>query len=482
MPARQGRWELVGEPADPIVADVDALQELLGYYATMADEIMSEADVLAKVGAHDDTLYKGRVADKTRAKATDVGESLQKLSGRYVAVADALRGYLPELQHGLDESQRALNDAEDAAAAAGRAAAMADPSQNRPQGAPALTSDEQAEVDAEHRATASAASAADAATARLRMAVAAVDSAGHRAAQTIRAAWQDGLHDSRGDKVKAVFAKILKVFVKIFTYLGIALAALAILIPGLGFLTLTAAIVTGLSFAANFALAAMGAGSWLDVITAAVSVLFVGVGGALTKLASIAKAAGLGKTMSKLEGVKKIEIAGIRGERDEVMKKALDLKLTRAENASAWQEAERLNGSVTKIQDDFAAFRAKNVIDGFKEKANWWRPSKALWNEDKAKVNDVFGKDGKGWRVDRVFSMDRYHEMQDMRTKMLEKYGVEVRGIPAWQGYAQGGRGVIGWLNSAVYGQGMKPTDYTGDARQGWADYEDGKAKMTHGF
>lgn len=471
MPARAGNWSLVGEASDPIVADTQVVHELVDYYRSIAEEIRSEADVLKRIGEGDQSAFKGESADAVRKKSGEVGASLQTMSGRYDAIRDALTGYVPSLETALDESLAALHDAEDAAAAGSRAAGMADPSQGRAQDAPPLTADEQGAIDAKHRATEDARSGADAATARLRRAVDTLNGAGHQAASTIRAAWDDGLHDTLGDKIKAFFSKLLKILVKIFTYIGIALAALAILIPGVGILTFMAAVAASVTLVANIALASMGEGSWLDVITSAVGLVLVGVGGALTKAVSTLKTAGLAKGFAGFEKTSLSKITNLQDLRSVQITKALGARDS-AGHRAARGEMDDLTQQITKVRETFTAARTKNVLDGFKEKPNWWRPNRALLQEDRTKVLDVFGKDGKGWQWQRLFSVDRQIEMTKMQKELFTKYGVPIAASPAWHSWAAGGRVVASWANTFLYGQGVKPTGWGSDQERvpGWKD------------
>lgn len=477
MPARGGNWALVGEASDPIVADTQVVHELVDYYRSIADEIRSEADVLKRIGEGDQSQFKGESADAVRKKSGEVASSLQKMSGRYDAIRDALTGYLPSLETALDESAAALREAEDASAAGSRAASMVDPSQGRAQDAPPLTADEQGAVDAKHRATDDARAGADAATAKLRRAVDTLNGAGRQAASTIRAAWDDGLHDTLGDKIKAFFSKLLKILVKIFTYIGIALAALAILIPGVGILTFMAAVAASVTLVANITLAAMGEGSWLDVITSAVGLVLVGVGGALTKAVSTLKTAGLAKGTV---GLQKDTLSKLQG-----LQRARDLKIDEALGAKDFSAFKNARESLATIRKDITAAegkldlaRTKNVVDGFKEKPNWWHPGKALWNEDKAKIADVFGKGGKGWQWERLLSVDRQIEMTKMQKEMWSKYGVAIAASPTWHSWASGGRVIASWANTFAYGQGIKPTGW-GTDQERVPGYKDATGALT---
>ncbi|MBM7473764.1 WXG100 family type VII secretion target [Curtobacterium herbarum] len=293
MPARGGNWALLDQSSDPIVADVPVVQELVTYYKTIAEEITSEADVLRRIGDGDDSQFKGSTADAVRKKSKEVAASLTKMSGRYDAIRDALTAYLPELQHALDESAGALRDAEEADAAGTRAASMPDPSKDRAQDAPPMTTEEQDAVSAKGRAASAAQGDSDAAKARLHRALDGITTAGKAAAATIRESWHDGLHDTLGDKIKAFFSKLLKMIVKIFTYIGIALAALAILIPGVGVLAIMGAVAAGVGLVAQLGLVAIGEGNVFDLVMAVVGVATLGIGSGIAKATSVAVKSGL---------------------------------------------------------------------------------------------------------------------------------------------------------------------------------------------
>jgi len=472
MPARAGNWELLHESSDPVVADVPVVHELVAYYTTIAQEITSEAAVLERIGDGDTSQFKGESADAVRSKSKEVAASLHKMAGRYEAIRDALTGYVPSLEDALTESAAALRDAEDASAAGTRAGAMPDPSQGRADDAPPLTADEQGAIDAKHAASSRAQEGADAAVARLRRAVDGINAAGKAAASTIRAAWDDGLHDTLGDKIKAFFSALLKIIVKIFTYIGIALAALAILIPGVGMLTFMAAVAASVTLVANIALAGMGEGSWLDVITSAVGLVLVGVGGIVTKAASVAKTAGLAKGM---KGFEKMNLDKI--------KKLQDVRSYNVKNALNDPNAARTVGTIDRQINRLTDLRVdptmKNVLGGFKEKPNWWHPNKTLWAEDKGKISDVLSKGN--WRADRLFSVDRQIEMDAMKVALKRDYGVDIAALPAWHKYVAGGRVVASWTNTFIYAQGIKPTGWGSDQER-VPGYKEASGALVHGF
>jgi hypothetical protein len=353
MPARGGNWALLDQSSDPVVADVPVVQELVTYYKTIAEEITSEADVLRRIGDGEDSQFKGATADAVRKKSKEVAASLTKMSGRYDAIRDALTAYLPELQHALDESAGALRDAEEADAAGTRAASMPDPSKDRAQDAPPMTTEEQDAVSAKGRAASAAQGDSDAAKARLHRALDGITSAGKTAAATIRAAWDDGLHDTLGDKIKAFFSKLLKLIVKIFTYIGIALAALAILIPGVGVLAIMGAVAAGVGLVAQLGLVAIGEGNVFDLVMAVVGVATLGIGSGITKATSVAVKSGLKAGKVSMTAKLGERLAPLKDFRSEAIGKINSLKT----------QIGGKTGAVQHVDDSMSAFTQSALRD-----------------------------------------------------------------------------------------------------------------------
>lgn len=118
----------------------------------------------------------------------------------------------------------------------------------------------------------------EAAKARAVAAMGALDTAADAAARKIRENWgDDDLHTSGWDAFLHGLNKILKKIVEVLMYIGMALAVLSILIPGLGILTLLSVVATVISVAASFILAVQGEGSWLSVIIGVLSLGLIGV-------------------------------------------------------------------------------------------------------------------------------------------------------------------------------------------------------------
>jgi hypothetical protein len=276
-------WQLLDQDGDPVPGDPDRVKTAQERYAKIAETIHDTADKLRKVTGTDG--LKGEYADAIRDKATDVVNDLTKASGRYDAVAKAVGEYQPALQHARDETAAAVTDAETANAAQTKAHAMPDPSANRPPDAPPLSQADQDAVRDRNKATGAADADLAAAKTRLHNAVEALNTAGKALANAVgkNAFKGDHLTDSGWDRFLHGLNAFLKVLVKVLQWIGVALAALALIIPGVGALVLAAVVVAATILVADIILVAQGETSWGEVVIAAVGVILLGAGGALAK-------------------------------------------------------------------------------------------------------------------------------------------------------------------------------------------------------
>ena len=465
MPARSGNWPLLGHDSDPVAGDPDQLHDLIAYYTKMADTITSEAAVLERIGSGDTSELLGESADAIRKRSKDVAKSLHQTSGRYEAVASALAGYAPALDTARTESARAVAEAEAAEGAKGSSAAMADPSQSRPDDAPPLTDEENAQVHARTTAMADASDAAAAARARMDTALEALNSAGQAAARVIKGSFDDGLVDTWQYKLKQGFLKFLKMIVKIFMWIGVALAVLAFFIPGLGALALAGAAVAVMSLAASTVLAAMGEGSWLDVILGAVSVLMLGAGVLISKAIVVARSATLAKgaavgakigtpgasTIGTLGAKYSAAATKFAAERRFVLDQAL---AGRVSVTHAMQRVkvldQRLANIKTKGLDDLAA--------EFAPKPQFWQIRRPGYlAEDVAKIKEF----GTGYRFDRLYSIDSIGRLKETHQAIWKQLGVLPKPVPNYF-YFQAGRVAIGQASLALT-LGKSPTGINGD-------------------
>ena len=149
---------------------------------------------------------------------------------------------------------------------------------DRPDDAPPLTDKEKQESESRTGKINEAKGDLEAAKAKARAAMVKFDAAATAAANKIRENWgDDGLHHSGWEAFLHKLNKFLKKLVEILMYIGMALAVLSILIPGLDMLTLLSVVATVVSVAASFILAVQGEGSWLSVIIGVLSLGLIGV-------------------------------------------------------------------------------------------------------------------------------------------------------------------------------------------------------------
>ncbi|WP_141677869.1 hypothetical protein [Microbacterium oleivorans] len=283
MPERPGRWDLLERPSDPVVADTAAIDEQVQHFRTLADAMRIQGDRLARIGSGES--LRGAYADELRSSATEVAKDLRQTVGRYEAAAGALRDYRPAVDVALIGSAAALDEAMDAAGAQGRAEAM--PMAIPESGASLTPEQEQANAD-KTAATENAAAKLREARARLNAVLAQLDDAGRAAAATIRGGFNDGLKDSGWDRFKFLFVQILKFIVKWFSIVAMALAALALFLPGVGPI-IAAALMTAsrvfdaIAVAAEVLLVGLGEGDLEDLGWALLGLVTFGAGKAIGK-------------------------------------------------------------------------------------------------------------------------------------------------------------------------------------------------------
>jgi RHS repeat-associated protein len=272
MPERPGPWELLDQPSDPVVADLPEMGSRLAYFRSLAEIMRTQGQRLSQISSGES--LKGQYADKLRSDAGTVAKDLDQVVGRYEAVVQALTGYQPALETALLGSSQALDDAIDANAAVLAADAM--PTATAQPGKQLTAQQEQANTD-KTTATNAAADRLNAAKQKLAGVLSALDQAGQAAAATIRKGFNDGLTDSAWDRFKYAFEKFLQILVKVLTYIGMALAVIALVIPGVGELVLAAGVaLAAVTVVANIALKALGGGSWADLGMAIAGLLTFG--------------------------------------------------------------------------------------------------------------------------------------------------------------------------------------------------------------
>lgn len=273
--ARAGQWDLLGFDSDPVPADGSELTGLIRHYKNIADAMTAQAALLKKVGEGDENLLKGESADAIRERAGKTHENLGKAGARYQDVHDALKTYQPELQTARSETGKALAAAEKAAGDKRGAEGMPDPAnESRSDDDPPLSDDDrQASRDRTNRIAEADGDLAAAQT-KAANAMAALDAAAEAAVTKIKENWKtDDLHHSWQEAAYHGFMKFLKGLVEVLGWIGMALAIVAMVIPGLQWLG-TAALVVGLvALGGSVVLAATGEESWMGVVWGALGVL-----------------------------------------------------------------------------------------------------------------------------------------------------------------------------------------------------------------
>lgn len=291
--ARAGQWDLLGYDSDPVPADGSELTGLISHYTKIADAMTAQAALLKKIGEGDENLLKGESADAIRERAGETHENLGKAGARYEDVRDALDTYQPELQAARSETRKALTAAEKAAGDKKSAEGLPDPAnEDRSDDNPLSGDDKQASRNRSDK-IGTAEGDLEAARAMAANAMAALDAAADAAASKIKENWgDDGLHHSWQDAAYHGFMKFLKGFVEVLGWIGMALAVVAMIIPGLGVLAWVALGVAVFGLVCSITLAGLGEASWMGVVWGAVGVLTaVGGLGAAKLIANATKAA-----------------------------------------------------------------------------------------------------------------------------------------------------------------------------------------------
>jgi hypothetical protein len=262
--------------ADPVPGDPARIELIGRRHSDFAAELEAQASTLRRLSDAD-----GWDADAGRrfsSTAREIGDALGKARRRYTAVAEALRGYAPELAQVQREADAALRDAQ---------AAQSAITANQPAPQSSSPTGDATPDPSRTRALADAQTALSQARRRLDHAVDRRDTGARRAAQHIQDVTDnDGLADSWWDKAKDWTsdrwdsftqwvhenADLISKVADVCGWIATALAAVAIaisFIPVLNFLAapllLAATALTVVSLVAHVMLALSGDGSWVDV-------------------------------------------------------------------------------------------------------------------------------------------------------------------------------------------------------------------------
>ncbi|MGL4243109.1 MAG: hypothetical protein ACRCTI_18500 [Beijerinckiaceae bacterium] len=251
------------------------------------DAITTQAALMRRIGDGDETLLKGEAADAMRKRARETSDTLGKAANRYEQMHAAVVAWQPDLETARSETWAAMTQAQDASVAQRQAEGMPDPANGpRADDAPPPTDEDRAESDARGRALDVAADDLEAARTKARRAMEALDAAAERTRDAIRKDWDvDGLTTSGWDAFVHAFNKILKVLVEVLGYIGMALAVLALVFPGVGWIFIAGIVAASVGLIASIALAAQGETSWMNVILGVVGLFAIGAGALAAKAA-----------------------------------------------------------------------------------------------------------------------------------------------------------------------------------------------------
>jgi hypothetical protein len=279
MSIRNLDWSPLGLDSDPVRADLDVVDAAQTRYQKIASTIDDATSKLQMIVDTNSDSLAGKYVGALQSSASSLNDRLKKAGVRYHDVADEISKYEKPLGDSLTETAAALTDAETAQSAQSKANAMPDPQKS----SDGTVSTAQQQVgDDKNKAVSTANDQMSAAKTRLNNALDALNKAGKQFGDAVNCKnYDDGLTDSFKDKLDAVMAKISQ----IFAIIGMVLAALAILIPGVDAIVLAGVVAGAITLVANIVLYHDGKGSVLDVVLGAVGLGLAGFGAAFSLVA-----------------------------------------------------------------------------------------------------------------------------------------------------------------------------------------------------
>jgi hypothetical protein len=277
--ARPTDWTPLGCDSDPVPGDPGQISQEAAHLSSVARQIADQVAALRQMATGG--VEVGQHAEKIRSSAGDLAGQLDKVVGRYQKVSAALTQWVPDLEQAQAQSLTALNEAEGPYQKLNTPVVL-------PSG-PHLTAAQKQSVTAYHTSMNQAQQSLDAAKALLAKAVSFRDERASYYAGVISKAVDDGVADSWWDRFKEWVNKYAWLIKDVCTALEIAATALAILaliFTGVGWIVLLGIGLTALALLGRGMLAATGNGSWFDVGVDAFALLTFGAGAALGKVLS----------------------------------------------------------------------------------------------------------------------------------------------------------------------------------------------------
>ncbi|WP_430789563.1 hypothetical protein [Actinoplanes sp. G11-F43] len=261
-------------------SDPARIEEAHKRYKHISDTIEDTVSQLSKIVSAGESGLKGSWAEKIKEDAESIKESLQKAGVRYHDAATEIGIYQPELEKAFTDVGAAETAEADANASLSRASALPDP-QKGPDGT-ISPEEEQKGVD-KKRLQDEASGDVTTAKNKLNAALDALGVAGKRLGDAVNCKnYDDGLTDKINWKIMQFFKWVSK----IFGYIALAFAFLAVLFPGVGWIVVAGVVAGAVTLIADSVLLGGGDGSVLSVVLGAVGLGLAGLGAAVAKFGS----------------------------------------------------------------------------------------------------------------------------------------------------------------------------------------------------
>ncbi|GAA1625628.1 hypothetical protein [Actinoplanes couchii] len=249
-------------------------------YKHISDTIEDTVSQLSKIVSAGEEGLKGSWAEKIKEDAESIKESLQKAGTRYHDAATEIGIYQPELERAFTDVGAAESAEADANASLSRANGLPDPQKGADGTIP--PEEEQKGID-KKRLQDEASGDVTTAKNKLNAALDALSVAGKRLGDAVNCKnYDDGLTDKIGWQIM----KFFKWLSKIFGYIALAFAFLAVLFPGVGWIVVAGVVAGAVTLIADSVLLAGGDGSVLSVVLGAVGLGLAGLGAAVAKFGS----------------------------------------------------------------------------------------------------------------------------------------------------------------------------------------------------
>jgi hypothetical protein len=279
-----GDWSALDLTEDPVPgADVELIDDARKHYKRTSDALQDAVTRLGQLVNGAAEGQRGQWVDGLKDQAGKLVTDLSKAETRYSDVVTAIDAYRKELVTAQDSTKTALDNAR--TAKDGLADAQAQPVP-QPAADGTYTVVDQAALNKRNNDLSSSEGGLTAAKRKLNDAVEQLQTAGKSLGDTANSNhYHDGLQGTEADAR-------LKTLSKVLTWIGLGLAVLAMVFPGVNAFVLAGLAVGVAGLTVDSVLYAHGEGSLADVIVGAVGVGLLGLG---TGLGQIAK--GLSKTL-----------------------------------------------------------------------------------------------------------------------------------------------------------------------------------------